>query len=106
IWAFVRIVPARWVEGKMQIPKEFSDPALRNEFSETLSPNAKCVVGPDISGCIFFYFTHTKGYSFEHTNELVTIKDGRFDIDNMRAAGIQFLIIKDGKLLLPYLNDI
>ncbi len=105
-WAFVRIVPARWTADKMQIPEEFSNVELRNEFSKVIPINSKCVAGPDISGCIFFYFTHTKGYSFEHTSELVKIKENKPDIDNMRAAGIQYLIIRDGALLQPFFNDL
>ena len=90
----------------MQIPVEFSDAELRAEFNKVIPVNSKCVVGPDISGCIYFYFTHTKGYSFESTGELARIKGNRMDIDNMRAAGIQYLIIRDGRLLLPYLESI
>ncbi len=105
-WAMVRIIPSRWVENKLQIPVEFSNVQLRNEFNKALPVNSKCVVGPDISGCIFFYFTHTKGYSFEFTEELVKVKQEQLDIDNMRAAGIKYLIIKDGALLEPFMNQI
>ncbi len=105
-WALIRIIPSRWVEGKRQIPVEFSDPALRAEFSKAIPPNSKCVVGPDLSGCIFFYFTHTKGYSFEETKELTTVKENRQDIENMRAAGVKFLIIKDGSLLKPFMDTL
>lgn len=105
-WALVRIIPSRWVESKRQIPVEFSDANMRKAFNEVLPINSKCVVGPDISGCIFFYFTHTKGYSFEFVEELVKVKQDRIDIDNMRAAGIQYLIIKDGNILQPYLPAI
>lgn len=106
IWAFARIIPSRWVESKRQIPVEFSDKSAREEFSKTIPANSKCVVGPDISGCIFFYFTHTKGYSFEHTSELVTMKNGRCDIDNMRMSGVKYLIIRNGNLLVPFMNEI
>ncbi|MES2616304.1 MAG: glycosyltransferase family 39 protein [Bacteroidota bacterium] len=100
-WAMVRIIPSRWVEGKLQIPVEFSSPELYSQFAKHLPANSKCVVGPDISGCIYFYFTHSKGYSFEKAGELLTIKDNRIDIDNMRYAGIQYLIIRNGELLKP-----
>lgn len=100
-WALVRIVPSRWVESKLQIPVEFSQPELYSQFEKHLPPNSKCVVGPDISGCIYFYFTHTKGYSFEKAEELLTIKNNRIDIDNMRMAGVQYLVIRNGELLKP-----
>lgn len=100
-WAMVRIIPSRWVEGKYNIPAEFSNHATLAEFSHYLPPNSKVVIGPDISGCIYFYFTHTKGYSFERAEELITIKQNQPDIENMRAAGIRYLIIRDGSVLSP-----
>jgi len=105
-WALVRIIPSRWVPTKRQIPAEFANCKMREEFNTVIPINSKCVVGPDISGCIFFYFTHTKGYSFEFVDELVKIKQDNIDIDNMRAAGIQYLIIKDGSLLTPCVRAI
>ncbi len=105
-WALLRIIPSRWSTSKRQIPAEFANYSLRQQFNKVIPINSKCVVGPDISGCIFFYFTHTKGYSFEFVDELVKIKQDQIDIDNMRAAGIQYLIIKDGSLLIPYMRAI
>lgn len=93
-WAFVRIIPSRWTKEKMGIPIEFIDKNQRQAIVNSTSKNILTAIGPDISGCIYFYFTETKGYSFEKADELLEIKNGKPYIEQMREAGCKQLIIR------------
>lgn len=92
VWAGVRIVPSRWVEGKRQIPAEFMDVSKLNAIRSSIPKGSKCLVGPDKSGCIYFYFTDTEGYSFEDPQELLSEKaEGAF-MDILYKAGVRYVI--------------
>jgi hypothetical protein len=92
IWSFARIVPSRWVESKRQIPAEFADQNSLKLIRQAIPKHSKCLVGPDKSGCIYFYFTDTEGYSFEDPQELLSTKaEGKF-MDILEKAGVTYII--------------
>lgn len=96
-FAMLRIIPGRWSVPGMAIAEEFADPVKRASLS-ILIPDGKVVIGPDISGCIYFYFTDTEGYSFEHASELFLQKQDGLYIEEMIANGVQTLVIRaDGQ---------
>jgi hypothetical protein len=71
--------------GKYRIPDEFVNrnqaAALRinNDSSE------RWIVGPDISGCVYFYYTGTKGFPWDTATETPTTI---FQYYNRGAVGI------------------
>lgn len=99
IWAGVRIIPSRWVESKYQVPKEFIDNKQLSDIRSCIPRDSKCLVGPDKSGCIYFYFTHTKGYSFEDYREINTIKVEGLFIDVLKRNGVRYIISNEGEAL-------
>jgi hypothetical protein len=103
-WAFGRIIPSRWSEGKMNLPITFIEPDLRNELQNSIPRGAKCVVGPDVSGCIYFYFTNTKGYSFERPDELLQMKVDGVYLDVMKKNGVKFLVCNQYERMGPVLE--
>lgn len=91
-WSMLRIIPSRWVSSKMEIPEDFKRQTFRDSMERLIPKNAKVLIGPDKSGCIYFYFTHTKGYSFENPEELLSYKqEGRF-LDVLKQNGVRFII--------------
>lgn len=91
-WSLGRIIPSRWVSSKMNIPAEFIDTPQRHELENIVPKGSRVVIGPDLSGCIYFYFTHTKGYSFAEPIELFEQKQEGSYIEVMRSHGVKYLI--------------
>lgn len=96
-WAMGRIIPSRWVASKMNIPTEFIDTAQRRELENIVPEGSRAVIGPDLSGCIYFYFTHTKGYSFAEPIELLEQKQEGSYIEVMRSHGVKYLICQESR---------
>jgi hypothetical protein len=94
-WALARIIPSRWTADKYQIPVEFSDKEMRNELSSIVPKGALSIIGPDISGCVYFYFTKTKGYSYEFFDEIVHKTNGSMGFEAMKKHGAKYLIINE-----------
>ncbi len=69
IWAWIRIAPNNWMPGKYKVPEEFvnsKQAALLREHNDTAE---RWIVGPDVSGCVYFYFTGTKGFPWDTATE-------------------------------------
>ena len=93
VWSFIRIIPSRWTDGGQGIPKEFKSISQRMALTKALSNQKISLVGADVSGCIFFYFTNTKGYSFENFDELIEPRtDGQLLL-KMRQKGLGQILI-------------
>lgn len=91
-WSMIRIIPSRWVSYRMEIPDEFKRISFRDSMNSLIPNDCKVLIGPDKSGCIYFYFTHTKGYSFENPEELLSYKkEGRF-LDVLKNNGVRYII--------------
>lgn len=103
-WAMGRIIPSRWVNAKMNIPTEFLDTTQRRQLENAVPKGDRVVIGPDLSGCIYFYFTHTKGYSFAEPIELLEQKqEGRY-IEVMRNYGVKYLICEQSHDMETVIN--
>ena len=50
-----RIIPSRFTKTNPGIPTELYNDSTRNKLIQAAPNNALCIVGPDISGCIYFY---------------------------------------------------
>jgi hypothetical protein len=92
-WAYFRIVPNRWQSPNLDIPEAFADHSQRDTLIKYLKHSQHCLVGPDKSGCIWFYFSHTKGFSFEHAEELFENNGNGTWKRDMSAFGIDYLLI-------------
>ncbi len=64
ILAFARIVPSRFLEDEKSATNVFYNEASLLKLQNAVPNNALCVVGPDNSRCIYFYFLRKKGFCF------------------------------------------
>lgn len=105
-WSFIRIIPSRWTDTKMGIPAEFKDKTMLDAIRKSIPKGVKCLVGPDVSGCIYFYFTDTEGYSFEDPNELLSVKaEGRF-IEILEKNGVKYMITSHNDVMTPIVSKL
>lgn len=95
IWTTARIIPSRWTKEQWQLPTEFSDNQLLNQLKSSIPNKHKVVIGSDLSGCVYFYFTQTKGYSFENIDELISLKNGIPYFEIMRRNNVKYLIVNE-----------
>jgi len=97
IWAGVRIIPSRWVENAYQVPQELIDINQLSQLRGCIPRGSKSLVGPDKSGCIYFYYLQTKGYSFEDYREINSMKvEGAF-MDIIKRHGVRYIISNQGE---------
>jgi hypothetical protein len=64
IWAWSRMALSNWTPQHRRIPIEFQNPEQVREM-RILSANKRWIVGPDISGCVYFYYTGAKGFPWD-----------------------------------------
>lgn len=111
LWAVARIDWGRWVHHSPDVPLELFNPASRAALEKATPAGALCVVGPDDSGCIDFYFLHKKGFGFDQPGQLTAIgyTSGHPYLADCVAEGARYLYINDTTSLrdarvLPYLD--
>lgn len=98
IWSINRIYTSKWQKEKWGIPKEFSDQTMRKALSEAIPKNEICIIGPDISGCVYFYFTKTKGYSFENIEDLSHINEfGDHKFQYILKSGVKYFVLDENR---------
>ncbi len=94
IWAFARIIPSRWADGGKGIPEEFKNPEQRKALTNAMKSSKISLVGPDVSGCIFFYFINAKGYSFDNFDEIFENREQGTQFNEMRLNGMDRILIE------------
>ncbi len=102
-WAFLRIIPSKWTESKAQIPMEFSNKELRAQFADVIPKGQQVLVGPDISGCIYFYFTKTNGFSFSKPTELLEVHNNEVKLDAIKKANVHYILFNQRDIMQPYI---
>jgi hypothetical protein len=106
VWSMARIIPSRWTENKWQLPMEFVNPKTLAQLRSSIPLKSKVVIGSDLSGCVYFYFTQTKGYSFEHIEELTALKNGIPYFETMRRDNVKYLIVNEDNTDLNKVNSL
>jgi len=113
IIAGLRIIPARWMPGKEGVLESFYDNETRAQISSLFKPEERIIAGPDVSGCINFYFTHTKGFGFNNGMEKLsdTTKNGQYRIEDYIKRGASKILITDtsyfsNPIIRPYMKRI
>ncbi|WP_165822194.1 ArnT family glycosyltransferase [Hymenobacter edaphi] len=108
--AAIRVIPSRWGGGPREIPAELYYPESRAALETAVPNDALCLVGPDISGCKYFYFLHKKGFGFGAPEDLWNAKpDGSTLLDSAVRNGARYLYTNDSTALgnarvRPYLG--
>lgn len=95
-----KILP-RYADENSYLPPEFLDPVALDSLQSACDDSKISVVGPDPSGCIYFYFLDTKGYNIAGMDQLQSKDDVR---EAIASKKVNCLIIKD--LEPHYLDDI
>ncbi|GAB3636518.1 hypothetical protein GCM10027422_21080 [Hymenobacter arcticus] len=96
LWAVARIDWGRWVNHSPDVAPELFDPATRAALAAATPPGARCVVGPDDSGCISFYFLHKKGFGFDEPGQLAaSTYSGNTYLADCVAGGARYLYTTD-----------
>lgn len=95
----LRIIPSRFTKSNPGIPTELYNTNTRNELINTAPSNALCIVGPDISGCIYFYHLEKKGFGFNDLSELNQNLGNETRLENYIRRGATFLYTNDSSAL-------
>ena len=65
VWAWIRIVPNNWTPGNYRVPEEFVNSKQAVLLKENNDTSERWIVGPDVSGCVYFYYTGVKGFPWD-----------------------------------------
>lgn len=110
ILASIRIIPARWAKTDLGIPAEFSNSESRIKLSNAIPNSVSVIAGPDVSGCIYLYFLHKKGFGYEYEGQLSQkIANDEIVLKQYIRRGARYLytdneITMNDSLLLPYFD--
>lgn len=98
ILASARILPGRFLSDNPGIPKELYSDVSRNKLSTSIPSNQLSIVGPDISGCIYFYHLRQKGFGFDYANQLFENHGDIPYIEYCIQNGAKYLFSNDSSL--------
>ncbi len=74
LWSWVRM-HHNWTEKGFRVPNTLMDVKNATMIENYTSENPLWIVGPDQSGCVYFYYLHAKGFPWYNLQE----KDSVFD---------------------------
>lgn len=98
-WSMVRIIPSQWTESGKRLSSYFSDKHRLEKIKAQMPRDKTCIVGPDLSGCIYFYFLEVKGFSFAEPDEILEINSGINKLEEYHQKGAEYLIVSDKKAM-------
>jgi hypothetical protein len=93
ILAFARIVPPRFLAAEEDEKRIFYSTEDLKNLQNCVDDKALCIVGPDDSRCIYFYFLHKKGFGFGEEGI------SKEQIENYVNRGAKYLYISKNDLL-------
>ncbi len=96
IFASIRIIPARWAKGQEGIKASFYEPKTRAALENLIGNKELIVTGPDVSGCINFYFLHKKGFCFDKPGDAFALQwNGKTFIEDAIERGAKYAYVTD-----------
>jgi hypothetical protein len=98
VLASARILPARWLKSDLGIPAEFADPVQLKTLQGNIPDPQHVIAGPDRSGCIWLYFLHAKGFTFDETRQLFESDADGPDLERYTRQGARWLVTREGEL--------
>jgi len=107
VLAFARIVPSRFASEETGANKVFYKQDELKKLQELVPNNALCVVGPDDSRCIYFYFLRKKGFGFGQEG----LSLSQQQLSKYVAKGAKYLYTSDNLVamdeqLKPYISEL
>ena len=97
--ACIRILPARWMKDDLGIPAQFADSRQLKTLIEAVPSQVGVITGPDKSGCIWLYFLHKKGFSFEESKAFFEKqKTGKVPFEEVKKRGGRWMYIRKGEI--------
>lgn len=97
---FVRIVIPGFLDKNPRIPIELYEAESRDKLQKAVPNSALCIVGPDVSKCINYYFIHKKGFGFGSNDELFEKnKQGEVNLENYINRGAKYIYTNSSELL-------
>lgn len=101
-----RIIPSRFTKKNPAIPMELYNEEVRTELIKSSPQDALCIVGPDYSGCIYFYHLEKKGFGFNNVTDLSEYMNGETRLENYVRRGARYIYTNDSNInSLPFLNE-
>ena len=97
IFASTRIIPSRWIHKNPEVPDELQDKNQLVVLQNAVPKQSLCIVGPDVSNCIYFYYLNKKGWCYPELSQLADTNS------ELKQTNIQVAINKGAKYL--YWND-
>lgn len=94
-----RIIPSRFTKTDPGIPLELYNDNTRKQLIEATPENALCIVGPDISGCIYFYHLEKKGFGFNNVIDLTENLGTETRLENYVHRGARFIYTTDSSII-------
>ncbi len=100
ILAAARILPSRFLKEDPGIPMALYNEDKRKILVNASPENELCIVGPDVSGCIYFYHLEKKGFGFDNSEDLLAAYNNEQSrLENYISRGAKFLYTNDTALI-------
>jgi len=93
-----RIIPSRFTKTNPGIPMELYKDSTRSLLINATPQNALCIVGPDISGCIYFYHLEKKGFGFNNVTDLTEVLNSETRLENYVRRGARYIYTNDSNI--------
>lgn len=98
--AFLRIVVPGFMREDPGIPMALYQSESRLKLQKAVPDSLLCIVGPDRSSCIYYYFLQKKGFGFtENTQLLETSQNGNLNISDFINRGAMYLYTDSQELI-------
>lgn len=100
----VNKINSRYSDENSQLPPEFLNESVLAELRQAVDPSSLAVVGPDHSGCIYFYYLGLKGWNAFSINQLESKDDIKAAIEKGK---VQQLVVRglDAEHISKYQED-
>lgn len=98
VWAWIRMAP-NWTLSRSRVPESLLRQDVQSEILKLSDTSLRYIVGPDQSGCVYFYYLHAKGFPWYTEN------DSQQDIAKWVRWGADGIITNRTELLEKHYSD-